>query len=197
LDLDEYEFKVFSSPEDLRNAIFEKNKVNNKARLVAGYCWDWLSKKDAAAFDITIPGFDFKMRWNLSNYGRLWLIDPESVSEVGCIHTCQGLELEYVGVIIGPDLIVRNGLVKTDITKRSKGDHSVRGYRKLMAANSLNAKTRLDLIIKNTYRTLMSRGLKGCYIYCTDNETEEYFKSRLFSTNEYGENDLLSLAAEP
>jgi DUF2075 family protein len=59
------------------------------------------------------------------------------------------------------------------------------------------AKDRLDLIVKNTYKTLMTRGLKGCYIYSTDNETEEYFKSRITSKFEYGENDLLSFAAEP
>ena len=94
-DEKEYDFRIFSSPNELRDAIFEKNRKNNKARLVAGYCWDWVSKKDPKAFDIRIPPFDFNMRWNLASYGSLWLIDPNSVNEIGCIHTCQGLELDY------------------------------------------------------------------------------------------------------
>jgi DUF2075 family protein len=197
LDRNEYEFKIFTSPNDLRDAIFQKNNKTNKARLVAGYCWDWKSKKTPSSYDIVFNEYDFKMRWNLSTYGSLWLIDPNSISEIGCIHTCQGLELEYVGVIIGPDLIVRNGKIITDVNKRSTGDKSIRGYKKLVVKGGQVAKDRLDLIVKNTYKTLMTRGLKGCYVYCTDKETEEYFKSRITSTLEYGENDLLSIAAEP
>ncbi|HLX53923.1 MAG TPA: DNA/RNA helicase domain-containing protein, partial [Aquella sp.] len=120
-----------------------------------------------------------------------------SVSEIGCIHTCQGLELEYVGVIIGPDLIVRNGKVITDVSKRSTGDKSIRGYKKLLAKGGMAARDRLDLIVKNTYRTLMSRGLKGCYIYCTDNETADYFKSKITKAEEYDQNNSISIAAEP
>lgn len=197
LDPRDYEFKIFSSPNELRDAIFEKNRKNNKARLVAGYCWDWNSKKDPSAFDITISKYGFNMRWNLSNYGSLWLIDPNSVSEIGCIHTCQGLELEYVGVIIGPDLIVRNGKIITDVSKRSKMDSSVRGYKKLLEKDNKSTADRLDKIVKNTYRTLMTRGLNGCYIYCTEKETEEYFRSRITNETAYGENDALSIAAEP
>jgi uncharacterized protein len=198
LDPEEYDFRIFSSPNELRDAIFEKNRKNNKSRLVAGYCWYWKSKKDPTSFDITIPGHPFQMRWNLLNYGGPWLIDPDSVSEVGCIHTCQGLELDYVGVIIGPDLIVRNGKVITDVSKRATDDRSVKGYKKLLAnSGSKDSRERLDLIVKNTYRTLMTRGLKGCYLYCTDKETEQYFRSGINSSMEYGENNDLSVAAEP
>lgn len=196
LDENEYEFKVFSSPNELQDAIFEKNKVKNKARLVAGYCWDWNSKKDPKAYDIVMNEHRFKMRWNLSQYGGLWLIDPNSVSEIGCIHTCQGLELDYIGVIIGPDLVIRNGKVVTDVTKRSKMDMSVRGYKRLLKSGIGNPLERFDQIIKNTYRTLMTRGLKGCYIYCSDKETEEYFRHQLSSHVQYGPNDVLTMAAE-
>jgi uncharacterized protein len=197
LDNDEYDFKVFRSPNELRDAIFDKNKKSNKARMVAGYCWDWNSKKSQSSYDIIFNEFDFKMRWNLTNYGGLWLIEPDSVNEIGCIHTCQGLELEYVGVIIGPDLIVRNSKVITDVSKRSKKDKSIRGYKKLIANGNQNSLNRLDLIVKNTYKTLMTRGLKGCYIYCTDSETEDYFRKRINSIAPYEENDIISLAAEP
>tara|TARA_R110002072_G_scaffold5527_12_gene35481 strand:+ start:18720 stop:21113 length:2394 start_codon:yes stop_codon:yes gene_type:complete len=177
LDGAEYEFKVFDDPEDLRAAIVQKNRVLNKSRLVAGYCWDWASKKDPAAMDIQIGNFE--AQWNLTKDGGLWIMSPESVSEIGCIHTCQGLELDYVGVIIGDDLIVRDGAVITDGSKRSRMDASIKGLKKMAKADPKAAQIRADEIIKNTYRTLMTRGQKGCYLYCTDDETREYFKSLL------------------
>jgi DUF2075 family protein len=170
----EYEFKVFSNPADMRNAIFEKNKEANKARMVAGYCWDWVSQKDIKKTDINFPEFDFHMPWNFAQDSYLWSIKHDSVGEIGCIHTCQGLELDYVGVIIGPDLICRDGKILTDPTQRAKTDASIKGYKKLMQNNPEKAKDLLDQIIKNTYRTLMTRGMKGCYVYCTDEETREW-----------------------
>ena len=176
-----YEFKVFDSPAELMNAIILKNTLNNKARVVAGYCWDWKSKNSPGVFDIVFPNFSFAKRWNLSTYGNLWLIDSASVEEVGCIHTCQGLELDYVGVIIGPDLIVRNGEVVVDPSKRSGMDSSIKGYKKRFAENIEGAKEQVEAIIKNTYRTLMTRGMKGCYIYSVDEETQQFLKASLDS----------------
>lgn len=178
-DKNEYNFRVFDSPNDLKDLIFKKNCADNKARLVAGYCWDWVSKGDSDPFikDIDIKEHNFAMKWNLADDGGLWLIKPESVNEVGCIHTCQGLELDYIGVIIGPDLVVRDGKIITDASKRSKNDSSVRGYKSLLKKDPEFWKSRIDTIIKNTYRTLMTRGTKGCYIFCTDKETSEYFKA--------------------
>lgn len=178
-DSDDYDLKFFDSPNDLKNEIFEKNKINNKARLVAGYCWDWVSKKNKTLNDIIIPEHNFAMRWNLASDGNLWIISPESVNEIGCIHTCQGLELDYVGVIIGDDLIVRDGKIITNPDKRAKTDASLKGYKKLYRENPEEAEKKADLIIKNTYRTLMTRGMKGCYVYCTDKETQEYFLNLL------------------
>lgn len=171
-----YDFRVLDSPVALRDAIFEKNKERNKARLVGGYCWDWNSKKNPQAYDVVIPEYDFQMRWNLTAHGSSWLIKPDSINEIGCIHTTQGLEMDYVGVIIGPDLVVREGRVLTDPAKRSKMDQSIRGWRTLMKEDPEGTKTRLRAIIKNTYRTLMTRGMKGCYVYFTDKETEAYFR---------------------
>lgn len=177
-DID-YEFKVVGSPAELRDIIFEKNKLNNRARLVAGYCWKWPSKTNKNAYDIEFPEFNFKMKWNLTEDSSLWIIKPNSVNEVGCIHTCQGLEVDYIGVIVGEDLIVRNGQVITDASKRATSDTSVKGYKRLLKENPDNAKRTLDLIIKNTYRTLMTRGMKGCYVYFLDKEAEGYFKENL------------------
>lgn len=177
LDTSEYEFKVFDSPQALHDAIDEKNH-RNKARVVAGYCWPWLSKKDSKATDIVI-GNDYARQWNLDQDGSLWIIAENSIEQVGCIHTCQGLEVDYIGVIIGPDLVVRDGQVVTSPHERDKNDKSIRGWKKLMKEQPALAQQDTDLIIKNTYRTLMTRGMKGCYLYCTDQETAQYFESRL------------------
>lgn len=173
----DYDFRVLDNPAELRDLIFEKNKISNRARLVAGYCWKWPSKKDINSYDIEFPEYDFRMKWNLTEDGSTWIISPKSVNEIGCIHTCQGLEVDYIGVIIGDDLTVRNGLVVTDASKRASSDNSVKGYKKMLKENPEEAKEQLDLIIKNTYRTLMTRGMKGCYVYCTDKEMRVYFKN--------------------
>jgi uncharacterized protein len=177
LDTSEYEFKVFDSPQAMHAAIEQKNH-GNKARVVAGYCWSWLSKKDSKAADIVI-GNDYARQWNLDQDGSLWIIAENSIEQVGCIHTCQGLEVDYIGVIIGPDLVVRDGQVVTSPHERDKHDKSIRGWKKLMKEQPALAQQETDLIIKNTYRTLMTRGMKGCYLYCTDQETAQYFESRL------------------
>jgi DUF2075 family protein len=177
LDQGIFDFRVFDTPIELHNAIETKND-RNKARVVAGYCWPWASKKDPKAYDIAI-GEDYRRRWNLDQDGSLWIIAKDSVSEVGCIHTCQGLEVDYVGVIIGPDLIVRDGKVTSVPSARAKQDKTLHGYKKYLKIEPDSARAEADMIIKNTYRTLMTRGMKGCFIYCTDVETAEYFRSRL------------------
>ncbi len=173
----EYSFRVFDNPALLHNEIINLNRKNKKSRMVAGYCWKWISKDAPNLKDIVIH--EYEARWNLNQHGQAWIIHPNSVSEVGCIHTCQGLELEYVGVIIGPDLVVRNGKIITDGTKRATTDRSLWGITQQIRNGEPQAKAMADMIIKNTYRTLMTRGMKGCYIYCTDLETQEYFKNWL------------------
>ena len=121
---------MFDTPEALHAAVEAKNK-SNKARVVAGYCWPWRSKKDSTAHDIII-GENYRRQWNLDQDGSLWIIAENSIEQVGCIHTCQGLEVDYIGVIIGPDLIVRNRQVITAPDQRDKHDKSIRGYKKLM-----------------------------------------------------------------
>lgn len=174
-----FDFQLMDSPVELFETIKEKNNVDNKSRLVAGYCWDWKSKFNPNAMDIVIPEFNFSKQWNLTQDGPAWITQPESINQIGCIHTCQGLEANYIGVIIGPDLIVRNGEVLVDPSKRSKKDHSIKGYKSILAKNPEMAKEKIKLLIKNTYRTLLTRGMKGCYVYCTDEETATYFKSFL------------------
>lgn len=173
----DYDIRICDSPEEVRELILEKNKINNKSRMVAGYCWNWIKegKNNSDIHDIQIG--DFGMSWNLGS-SSTWAIDPESVNEIGCIHTCQGLEFDYVGVIIGEDLRYDDGII-TDFTKRAKTDQSLKGLKGLYKKNKEEALKIADRIIKNTYRTLLTRGQKGCYIYCVDKDLQEYLKKRL------------------
>jgi hypothetical protein len=179
LDAKEFDFRVFDSPNELRQLIEEKNRTNNRSRMVAGYCWDWKSKTQPSAFDVVIPEQGFAMQWNLAQDGGLWITAERSVEQIGCIHTCQGLEVDYIGVIVGPDLIARGGEIVTRPEERSRQDQSIKGYKKALRQKPAEARCKADALIKNTYRTLMTRGMKGCYVYCTDPETAAYFRSNI------------------
>lgn len=194
LDSTEYDFRVFDNPADLHALVELKNRANNRSRVVAGYCWKWLSKKDAEAWDIELTQFDYRRRWNLDKDGSLWIVTPGSVEQVGCIHTCQGLELDYVGVIIGPDLVYRDGRILSDATKRASSDQSVKGFKTMLKADPDSAFVLADAIVKNTYRTLMTRGMKGCYVYCTDAPLAAYLRSRLRAVAAIGAADKVEVA---
>lgn len=172
---EDYDFRIFDSPTEMFNEIKRKNESNNKSRVVAGYCWDWKSKQNHMAYDIEIPQFFFRKQWNF-NSNEPWLIGEKSIDQIGCIHTCQGLELDYVGVIVGPDLSYKNNRVITDGLKRSPNDQSLKGFKTMLKNNPKEALQQADAIIKNTYRTLMTRGMKGCYVYFCDKALAEYFK---------------------
>ncbi len=167
----DFEIKVYDNPNEWRDALREKNAINNKARMVAGYCYDWNVKKNRGDYDIFLDD-GFKAKWNLAE-DNIWAINPNSFEEVGCIHTAQGLEFDYVGVIIGKDLGYdkNNGRIYTDKTKISRDDNTS-GIR---TTDDVTA----EKLIKNTYKTLLTRGQKGCYIYCEDKDLREYIKSML------------------
>lgn len=175
----DYEIRIIDSPKEMQELIVDKNRISkNKARILAGYCWDWKKEgvNDTSVHDIIID--DFEISWNLKNT-TTFAIDDDSINEAGCIHTSQGLEFDYVGVIIGNDMRYENGKIITDFTKRAKTDQSLKGIKKLYKENPEFAKKEADEIIKNTYRTLMTRGMKGCYVYCTDSQLSDYFKECL------------------
>ncbi len=184
LDIDgfNYDFRVFDDPNEMRNAIEEKNKKNNKSRIVAGYCWEWPTgntRKDTNFHEIKIPEKKFEISWNLEG-GEAFAIGANSVHEAGCIHTVQGLEFDYIGVIIGDDLRFENDKVITDYSKRAKTDSSLKGINKIAKEEGVEkAQEIADIIIKNTYRTLMTRGMKGCYVYCTNKELSSYLKKNI------------------
>lgn len=163
-----YDFQVFDNPVQMRDALREKNAINNKARMVTGYCYDWNVKNGRGDIDIDLPG-GFQAKWNLAN-DKIWAINPRSFEEVGCIHTAQGLEFDYVGVLIGKDLTYDKATGRVLVNKLaiSKDDKSsgIRG------ASDDDARR----LILNTYKTLLTRGQKGCYVYCEDEALWKYFK---------------------
>lgn len=189
-----YDFRVFDRASDMMELIREKDQecrremyakylqsqlpdnISGRCRVVAGYTYNWISKfqyRDSEDFDIVLDDGDFKAKWNLncsevgSDYS--WLNDPLSVNEIGCIHTCQGLDLNYCGVIIGKDLAYENGELcfhkeanaKTDINSQIK---------------NVDDKT-AEMLIRNTYNVLLTRGMKGTYVYCEDPRLRNYLKS--------------------
>lgn len=163
-----YDVKIFDNPLVMRN---ELKKINdskehfNKARIVAGYCYDWNVKNNRGFWDIVIG--DFKAQWNLEN-DKIWAINPDSFEQVGCIHTAQGLEFDYVGVIIGKDLSYKDGKVTTNKNAISLDDKS-------SGIRTADDDTARKLIL-NTYKTLLTRGQKGCYIYCEDKDLSSHLK---------------------
>ena len=170
-DYEGFDLKVFDDPVSMREELRKKNQ-NNKARMVAGYCFDWNVKNNRGPYDIILDGGLFKAKWNLVKDGSSWAIKKDSFDEVGCIHTAQGLEFEYVGVIIGNDLIYREGKVMTDRTAISKDDKSSK-------IRTCKDEELADTLIRNTYKVLLTRGQKGCYIYCTDKNLREYLKEKI------------------
>lgn len=166
-----FDIQVFDDPNALRDALREKNEINNKARMVAGYCYDWDVKNHRGDYDIYLKN-GFKAKWNLEN-DKIWAINPSSFEEVGCIHTAQGLEFDYVGVLIGKDLRFddKTKLIIIDKSQISKDDKSsgIRSCGEALASQ----------LIKNTYKTLLTRGQKGCYIYCEDEALNKHIKDLL------------------
>lgn len=168
----DYDIRLFSNPSLLKEELLKKNH-NNKARMLAGYCYNWITKNEIYSdlYDIVLEN-NFKAKWNFSNTNT-WAIDENSFDQVGCIHTSQGLEFDYCGVIIGKDLYYKDNEVKTNYLARAKTDQSLKGIK------TTKDYALADRIIRNTYRTLLSRGQKGCYIYCEDKELLKYISSIL------------------
>lgn len=166
--LDNYDFKIFDDVGEMEKVIREKNEELGLARMVAGYAWDWNTKngKSDFVYDIEIDGHQFV--WNSENSD--WVNSPNAINEVGCIHTVQGYDLNYVGVIVGPELsyIQDSGFcVMKDLYKDRNGKRGIKD------------EAELKEYVLNIYKVLMTRGIKGCYVYFVDKEVEKYFKERM------------------
>jgi hypothetical protein len=170
---------VAASPTELFQKIYDLNATGQTARVVAGYCYPWRSKKDPAAADIVFPDHHFAKQWNLTQHGSAWIANPDSIDQIGCIHTCQGLEVEHIGVIIGKDLIVHTDEITTNFLARDRHDKTLKGAKTLLRTQPDTAAPLIDAIIRNTYRTLLTRGLKSCTVWAEDPALNAWFQERL------------------
>jgi DUF2075 family protein len=162
-----YDLRFFDDISRMRQAILERDREVGLARLVAGFAWPWISRKDKTAYDIEIG--DVEMRWNGTDVD--WVNSPTSATEVGVIHTIQGYDLNYAGVIIGPDL-------------RYDADRGAlwfdrRNYFDPTAANNMPRRgitfTDDDILrlVENIYAVLLTRGMLGTYVYVCDRRLRE------------------------
>jgi len=172
-----FDFRIFRSVEALDLAIRERSTSESSARLVAGFCWPWSKAlSDGSLVDDVVIG-NFHRPWNANPESKklaagipkasLWAHDPGGINQVGCVYTAQGFEFDYVGVIWGRDLRFDSSTQKWIADKKFSKDNVVRRSGDAFAA-----------YVRNIYRVLLSRGLKGCYVYCEDEETAKFLLSR-------------------
>ncbi|WP_344069956.1 DNA/RNA helicase domain-containing protein [Microbacterium sediminicola] len=166
----EYDLRVFDDVGAMRDAIFARDDEEGLARLVAGYAWEWASRKDASTHDIELDGV--KMTWNRTI--KDWISSPGSLSEVGSIHTVQGYDLNYAGVIIGPDLRfdpeTRSVYVDRDAYKDARGKENNKMLKRVYSDEEITT------YISNIYAVLLTRGIRGTYVYVCDPELREYVR---------------------
>ena len=172
----DFDFRIFDDPIELLKEIRKKNSAGFNARMLAGYAWKWTSKKDGnpngEVDDVIIDEFDFSMPWNSRSSRTTWAIDDRGVEQIGCIHTAQGLEFDYVGVIIGNDL-------RFD-PKKNEYYVDWKSYKDPAGKKGLKKQPdKLSEYVRNIYKVLMSRGIKGCYVYICNEEVKRHFYNRL------------------
>ncbi len=164
MDFGDYDFKIFDDFSEMRDAIMAKDKEFGLSRLVAGYAWPWASRNDKTATDIEIDGI--QMQWNQTPVD--WINSPNSVNEVGSIHTVQGYDLNYAGVIIGPDLGYDEATGQLVFNRASYFDTKGKENNRRLGIKYTDE----DLLefVKNIYRVLLTRGIKGTFIYAAESK---------------------------
>lgn len=168
---DDYEFYLFDDLGEMVDRIKKKNEIHSLSRMVAGYAWEWVSNKNPEAYDIIIG--ENRLKWNSTSID--WVNSVNSINEVGCIHTTQGYDLNYTGVIIGPELDYNFELGKLTVDKQK--------YKDKNGKNSIkNEDELLDFII-NIYKTILLRGIEGTYIYVCNDNLRRFFSQFIQSFN--------------
>lgn len=161
-DLGEYELRLFDDLGEMREAIRQKDAEVGLSRLVAGYAWDWVSRKDPDSFDIELDGE--RLRWNGTD--KDWINSKDSLEEVGSIHTVQGYDLNYAGVIIGPDLRLDPATGRIFACRESYRDK--KGKENTGHLKDEFGDDDLLTFIRNIYGVLLTRGMRGTYVYVCD-----------------------------
>jgi len=175
---DPFDFRILSSPDEVEAAIRRKALEGCSARMVAGFCWRWSKPLDHGELvsDVVIGGY--ARPWNAKPEAKklasgippasLWANHPGGIDQIGCVYTAQGFEFDYVGVIFGQDL-------RYDFDR-----HEWSGHPECSQDNVVKrSKDQFSLLVKNTYRVLLTRGLKGCYVCFLDRDTERFVRSRI------------------
>ena len=167
-NIKDYDFKIYDDLGQMVQDIRKKNNDHDLSRLVAGYAWPWKSKKNPKDYDIEID--DVKLRWNSTIDN--WVNSPNAINEVGCIHTAQGYEFNYAGVIVGPEMSFDPDKQEFFIKDEYYFDRN--GFQGVQNPEELKR------YIINIYKTLLTRGIEGTYVYFVDKEVERYMRSYLF-----------------
>ncbi|WP_252238219.1 DUF2075 domain-containing protein [Clostridium sp. VAP51] len=164
-----YELFIFDNIEEMHKKIKEKDKKFGLCRIIAGYAWPWNSKKDSTNYDIIIN--NSKFRWNSQN--KDWINSPNALNEIGCIHTTQGYDINYAGIIIGNEISYENGEIKINPNN----------YYDQNGKKTIKDLKELKKYILNIYKTLLTRGIRGTYIYVCDDNLRNYFKKYIRTFN--------------
>jgi DUF2075 family protein len=178
---EEFDFQIVESPQELEAMIRGKASEGFSARLTAGFCWRWSDPRDDGRLMRDVEIGDWSMPWNAKPDGRrlaagipksnYWASDPAGLDQVGCVYTAQGFEYDFAGVIFGRDLVWRPRHGWIGQPEQSHDSVVKRGGTKDPA--------RFASLVKNTYRVLLTRGLLGCYVYFEDDQTRDFFLSRV------------------
>jgi DUF2075 family protein len=173
-----FDFRILHSVQELESAIRARVDAGGTGRLVAGYCWPWSNPDNAGDLIADVQIGTWHRPWNARPEAAklrkgiprapLWAYDAAGIDQVGCVYTAQGFEFDYVGVIWGADLVYRFDRQSWVGDRKASHDAVVK-----------RAGDRFLELIKNTYRVLLSRGLKGCYVVFLDRETENFVRSRV------------------
>jgi len=174
---DNFEFQIMDSPHAVEQAIRDKVAEGYSGRMMAGFCWPWTKQADADGElhkDVVVG--DYIRPWNADEKtkgmrrgipkSQYWAYEDAGIDQVGCIYTAQGFEFDYAGVIFGTDLRYNPDRAEWEGFPENSHDSAVKGADYLQ-------------LVKNTYRVLLGRGMKACYVYFMDKETERYFRSRV------------------
>ena len=181
----EYECYLFDDLQQMVDEINKREKLDGLSRMVAGYAWEWISNKDKSAFDIVIE--NTKLRWN--SVAIDWVNSPKSIEEVGCIHTTQGYDLNYTGVIIGPELDY-DFEAKQLVIDKSK-------YKDKAGKNTIKDDQILKEYILNIYKTILLRGVKGTFIYACNDNLRKYLSQFIATRTTTEERPNLKIVDEP